>query len=103
MLLRADMKARIYQAFAGLDVGGRARTEAMYTRWVQRLATREYADELVVMCVALELAVRITIIPFTPPQALEEWAVATYGPEGGGDTIHLGNNDVHYVFLSQAN
>ena len=55
------MKARIYQAFAGLDVGGRARTEAMYTRWVQRLATREYADELVVLCVALELAVRITI------------------------------------------
>ena len=49
VLLRADMKARIYQAFAGLDVGGRARTEAMYTRWVQRLATREYADELVVL------------------------------------------------------
>ena len=75
----------------------------MYSRWVQKLATREYADELVVMCVALELAVRITIIPFTPPQALGEWAVATYGPEGGGDTIHLGNNDVHFVFLSQAN
>ena len=41
-------------------------------------------------------------IPFTPPQALGEWAVATYGPEGGGDTIHLGNNGVHYVFRTQA-
>ena len=101
VLFKADMKAKIYQAFAGLDVRGPARTEAMDSRCVQKLATREYADELVVMCVALELAVRITIIPFTPPQALGEWAVATYGPAGGGDTIHLGNNDVHYVILSQ--
>ena len=101
VLLRADMKARIYQAFAGLDVGGRARTEAMYTRWVQRLATREYADELVVLCVALELAVRITIIPHTPPHALGQWAVAAYGPDGADVAIYLGNNDVHYVYLSQ--
>ena len=63
VLLRADMKARIYNAFAGLAVGDSARTEAMYTRWVQRLATSEFANELVVLCVALELAVRITIIP----------------------------------------
>ena len=101
VLLRADMKARIYQAFASLDVGGRARTEAMYTRWVQRLATREYADELVVLCVALELAVRITIIPYTPPHALGQWAISSYGPEGADVVLHLGNNDVHYVYLSQ--
>ena len=95
------MKARIYQAFAGLDVGGSARTEAMYTRWVQRLATKENADELVVLCVALELAVRITIIPYTPPHALGQWAISAYGPEGADVVMHLGNNDVHYVYLSK--
>ena len=68
---------------------------------MQRLATREYADELVVLCVALELAVRITIIPHTPPHALGQWAVAAYGPEGADAVIYLGNNDVHYVYLSQ--
>ena len=101
VLLRADMKARIFQAFAGLEVGGVARTEAMYTRWVEKLATKEYADELVVMCVALELAIRITIIPYTPPEALGEWAVARYGPDGSAYSILLGNNDAHYVLLSR--
>ena len=95
------MKARIYQAFAALGVGGRARTEAMYTRWVQRLATSEFADELVVLCVALELGVRITIIPYTLPHALGQWAIAPYGPEGADVAIYRGNNDSHYVYLSQ--
>ena len=68
-------------------------------RWVQMLATREYADELVVMCAAFELAVRITIIPFTPPEGLGQWAVVAHGPEGGRDTIYMGNNDVYDVLL----
>ena len=58
-------------------------------------------DELVVLCVALELAVRITIIPYTPPHALGQWAISAYGPEGADVVMHLGNNDVHYVYLSQ--
>ena len=73
----------------------------MYVRWVQRLATREYADELVVLCVALELGIRITIIPYTPPDAIGQWAVATYGREDAEHVLHLGNNDAHYVYLSQ--
>ena len=68
------------------------------------MATKEYADELVVLAVSLELAVRITIIPFTPPSALGQWAAATYAPVNAADdaarTIYLGNNDVHYVYLS---
>ena len=66
------------------------------------MATKEYADELVVMCVAWELGIRITIIPYTPPEALGEWAVARYGPDGSAHEILLGNNDVHYVLLSWA-
>ena len=82
VLLRPDMKAKVYPAFAGLDVRGPARTEQLYRRWVQKLAAKEYADELVVLCVALELAVHITVIPFTPPAALQQWAAASYRPSG---------------------
>ena len=73
----------------------------MYVRWVQKLATKEYADELVVLCVALELGIRIKIIPYTPPTAIGTWAVATYGREDAEHVLHLGNNDAHYVYLSQ--
>ena len=94
--------ARIYHVFAALDPRGPKRTEQMYLRWVQKLATREYADELVVLCVALELGIRITIIPYTPPSAIGQWAVTTYGREDAEHVLHFGNNDAHYVYLSQA-
>ena len=95
------MKARVFPAFAGLNVRGPARTDALYTHWVQKLATKEYADELVVLCVALELSIRLTVIPFTPLAALVPWAVTAYGPAGADGVIYMGNNDVHYVYLSQ--
>ena len=69
VLLRADVNARIYPAFAVLGVGGPTRTEQLYTRWVQRLATSENADELVVLAVTLELPVRVVVIPHTPGHA----------------------------------
>ena len=87
--------------FAGLSVRGPARTDALYTQWVQKLATKEYADELVVLCVALELSIRITVIPFTPLTALAPWAVTAYGPADADGAIYVGNNDAHYVYLSR--
>ena len=96
------MKARIYNAFAGLDVRGPARSEEMYARWVEKLATREWADELVVVSVALELGVRITVIPYTPPLQNVQWVIRPYGPEDAEHVLYLGNNDVHYVYLSKA-
>ena len=102
VLLRDGMKARIYYAFAALDPRGPARTEQMYLRWVQKLATREYANELVVLCVALELGIRITIIPYTPPSAIGHWAVTTYGHADAEHVLRFGNNDAHDVYLSQA-
>ena len=101
VLLRADMKNIIYAAFAGLDVRGPVRTEALYNRWVQKLATKEYADELVVMSVALEFGIRITVVPFTPPTALVQWAITSYGPENATVVVHMGNNNLHYVYLSR--
>ena len=94
------MKARVFPAFAGLNVRGPARTDALYTQWVQKLATKEYADELVVLCVALELSIRLTVIPFTPLTALVPWAVAAYGPAGADGVICMGNSGVHDVYVS---
>ena len=56
---------------------------------------------MVVLCVALELSIRITVIPFTPLAALAPWAVTAYGPAGADGVIYVGNNDVHYVYLSR--
>ena len=68
---------------------------------MDKLSFKEYADELVVVAVALELSIRIVVVPFTPVSALAAWAIPTYGPIGvahdAGRTIYLGNNDVHYV------
>ena len=92
----------IYAAFASLPGRGK-RTEHIYEQWVSKLADKEYADELVVIAVGVELSIRIVVIPFTPPSALANWAVPTYGPMGASQdasrTIYLGNNDVHYVYL----
>ncbi len=104
VLLREDMRTRIVVAFAGLHTRGPARTEQLYRQWVQKLATREYADELVVLAVSLELEIRIVCVPYTPASALAPWKITTYQPpvfrEDQGGRIPLGNNDVHYMYLS---
>ena len=91
-------------AYAGLHSTGPARTPVRYDSWVTKLATREFADELVLLCVASELKIRIVCIPYTPGTALDSWAISMYDPANLGDghsnTIYLGNNDVHYMYLS---
>ena len=103
VLLRPHVKDKIYAAFASLPVRGKQRTEQLYESWVAKLASREYADELVVLAVALELSIRIVVIPYTPESAFHPWAIPTYGSTGAAQdasrTIYLGNNDVHYVYL----
>ena len=98
-LRRPDLMAKLYPAFASITVGRASRTQATYIKWVQTLATREYADELVVLAVALELGIRVCCIPHTPESASAPWAPSSYGT--ADTTIYIGNNDVHYVYLSQ--
>ena len=69
-LLRHDMQERIYSAYACLNSKGPARTRERYRQWVQKLATREYADELVIVVVALELQIPIICIPYTAAKAI---------------------------------
>ena len=71
----------------------------MYIKWVHRLAAVVDADKLVVLAVALELGIRICCIPHTPESASAPWAPSSYGT--ADTTIYIGNNDVHYDYLSQ--
>ena len=106
VLLRSDMQQTFYPAFACLG-GGDTATKAKYAKWVQRLATSEFADELVVVAVAREFSIRITVIPYTPQTSIRQWKIPSYAPsaapQDGHRTIYLGNNDVHFVYLRSSN
>jgi len=79
----------------------------MYNNWVQKLATKEYADELVILACALELKVKVVCVPFMPLQHVgddgRKWSISNYFPPDAGSlddlTIYLGNNDVHFMWL----
>ncbi len=78
-----------------------------YKKWVESLATKEYADELVLLAVTIELRVRIVCIPYTPSNAARPWYISTYEPVECAlppqQSIIMGNNDVHYVWLAPTN
>ena len=100
------MMGRIYQAFAGLQEDGPARTMGMYKQWVHKLAINEFADELVLVAVAIELKIRIVCVPFTPAAASRPWVITTYQDAASiipdDRNIYVGNNDVHYMWLSRS-
>ena len=105
-MLKSYIRDSIYQAFAALGVGGPPRTLQSYKCWVAKLASNEFADELVVLATAMELNVRIVCVPYTPP-GRTPWQISRYPPEGvdviSGATIYLGNDNVHYVWLRPTN
>ena len=83
ILLRRDILSRIFAAFAALAAGSAPRSMNDYKRWVARLATTEYADELVVQAVVHTLRIHIRIVPFTPATARAPWYIPTYRCQGG--------------------
>ena len=97
---------RNYLAFAGLEEDGPTRTIGVYKTWVNRLATNEFADELVLVAVAIELNIRIVVAPCTPAAATRPWAITTYQDAASifldNRNIHVGNNDVHNMWLSRS-
>ena len=101
VLLRHDMQAKLFPAFAALDTASESRTLQHYKQWVARLADKEFADELVLVAVVLELKIRIVTIPYTPSDSASQWKINTYGPEKqeGITEIIFGNNDVHYMWI----
>ena len=105
VMLKPHVRDIIYQAYAALAVQGPVRSLEHYKRWVAKLAINEFADELVVRAVAIELHVRITCLPYTPP-GRRDWQISHYSPVRSvvpdSKTVILGNDDVHYVWLSTA-
>ena len=104
---RPDVVQLFFPAFAALC--GQAAAQApqmnMYKQWIQRVGCNEYADELIVAAAVSELGVRIVCVPYTPAEAHGRWKISTYcaqsaGVAEQGRTIYLGNNDVHYMWLS---
>ena len=101
VLLRRDMLEKLFLAFAAIGTNSERRQLRHYREWVERLADREFADELVILAVTLEFNVRIVCIPHTRPDAPRPWAISTYAPPTAplGNEIVLGNNDVQYMWL----
>ena len=102
ILLREDVLRMIFPAFAALDSQSDRRQLQHYKAWVKKLASKEYADELVVLATAQSLQVEIVCVPFTPASASDPWAIASYNSstEARLPRVLLGNNDVHYMWLA---
>jgi hypothetical protein len=67
-----------------------------YPDFVRDTAVWEFADEHHLRALAVLLNVRIVVVP-----RYEGWAVQTHGGAAPPQrTIHLGNNDQHYVWLA---
>jgi hypothetical protein len=99
-LLRPDLQARLFPAFAAIDSKSGPRQLQHYKHWVARLADREFADELVILAVVLELKIRIVAIPYTPTDSATKWYISTYGAQNDLEVV-IGNNDVHFMSITK--
>ena len=59
VLLRRDMVQKLFPAFAAIDPQNERRQLQHYKQWVARLAATEFADELIILAVVLELRIRL--------------------------------------------
>ena len=102
ILLREDVLRMFCPAFAALYSQSGRRQLHHYKAWVKKLASKEYADELVVLATAQALQLDIVCVPFTPASASAPWAIAVYksSTESVFPRVFLGNNDVHYMWLA---
>ena len=113
-MMRGTVIQQFFPAYAALtsglsheasaaDVLSRSASQLMdaYKGWVRRVADVEFADELIVAAVAAELRIKITAIPYTPPDSACDWKVTQYGIEHRGH-IYLSNDDLHYMWLAEA-
>jgi hypothetical protein len=100
-----------YPAFACLQGAAPSQTSATlsdFHSWLLKVASTDFADELVVAATAQLLRLCIRIVPHTPPDAQRPWAIVEHPCRESHHRFHitphtnivLGNNDVHYVLLS---
>jgi hypothetical protein len=101
---RRDMVRRWFPAFGALGPSDAARTMADYRRWLQDVATKGFADELVVASTAIFWRIKIVVVSFTRRRNVPLWRISEYQPPGEplpmSRIVFLGNGDLHYVWLS---
>ena len=100
ILLKPAVQARLFPAFAAIDSRSGPRELQHYKQWVARLADKEFADELVLLAVVLELGIRIVAIPYTPNDSACKWCISTYGSHHDIEVV-VGNNDVHFMWIAK--
>ena len=100
ILLKPAVQARLFPAFAAIDSKSGPRELQHYKQWVARLADKEFADELVLLAVVLELGIRIVAIPYTPNDSACKWCISTYGSHHDIEVV-VGNNDVHFMWIAK--
>ena len=74
------------------------------------MAEGEFADELLLGCLARTLRLWIVAVPLTPPGCRTRWQIQEHPCETLRDELSidqsrrvvLGNDNVHYVWLSKA-
>ena len=99
-------------AFAALQAsapGAQGVTPQQYHRWLDKVSRNEFADELILAATAEYLKVCIVVVPYTPPEAVDEWVISEHPCREvrhaqNMDEMRLavlGNNDVHYVWISK--
>ena len=97
-------------AFAGLQLAGTNQypsDSASFKKWLSRVATSEFADELVLSATSQLLRICIRTVPHTPEGSMQDWKITEHpcaalrSSEAYDESmiITLGNNDVHYVCL----
>ena len=87
---------------------GKPATLADYKYWIAKVATIEFADELILAATAKQLRVCITTVPHTPPNN-PPWIIAQHPVQDlwqaeevtEDHEIVLGNDDVHYVYMKR--
>ena len=73
-----------------------------YRGHVQGLRNNIFADHLNLVQLAEAFGVRIQVLPLTPTGAAQPWQITTIDPCNAEQTLVLGNNDLHYVWLAPA-
>ena len=104
MSLVGWIKQRQTPADCSVSASSPGHTSEHYKAWVRKLATKEYADELVLVATARALGIEIQCVPYTPESSSTPWSITLYKPaeQTPAPRIIVGNNDVHYMWLAPA-
>ena len=89
--------ANLFPSFAALSALGPAATIAQYRAWLQRTKAWKFADQLHLSQLSRVLRVWLTVVPANDGWAVTDMNICNVGADR---RVWLGNDNVHYVWLS---